>query len=278
MKHSASDSVAQKLPWLKAGLAISFLDVTPYTFKELNWIKLAKGRLLKRLNNPEKLAAEVETLSQKFTALKMEFSWHGADRLLKRINRGEPGSELAQQIENLDERIIDELSPKVFLYQNKRSLEYYEKPSPFGERVALHFPSVEYDIREASNCLALERFTACVMHSMRVLEAGLDALGRALNVPRGNRGWGSDLNVYSEAWDKDPKKKTLQTKDWRRTFFPAAFVEFRHFANAWRNIAMHSQHAQYNEDEASRVFEHVRAFMQHIATRLKEPKRRRWKN
>ena len=47
------------------------------------------------------------------------------------------------------------------------------------------FPSANNDILEASNCLALERGTATVMHLMRVAEVGLKALASALGVTLG---------------------------------------------------------------------------------------------
>jgi len=60
---------------------------------------------------------------------------------------------------------------------------YYEAISPFGSDVASAFPSAEYEIGEAGNCLSLGRSTASVFHSMRVLEHGLKALAAEFNVP-----------------------------------------------------------------------------------------------
>ena len=36
-----------------------------------------------------------------------------------------------------------------------------------------HFPGASFDVTEAGNCFAFERFTACVYHLMRVAEFGL---------------------------------------------------------------------------------------------------------
>ncbi len=42
-------------------------------------------------------------------------------------------------------------------------------------------------------------------------------------------------------------------------------LEFRHFREAYRNHVTHSR-THYDEREAVRVFEHVRSFMQELAT------------
>jgi len=54
------------------------------------------------------------------------------------------------------------------------------------------FPSAIYDVREAANCFAFERFTACVYHLMRVAEYGLIAVAGAIGVPEDKR----------TSWDK----------------------------------------------------------------------------
>jgi hypothetical protein len=53
----------------------------------------------------------------------------------------------------------------------------------FGSDVASAFSSTNRDAREAGNCFATFRHTACVFHSMRVLEKGLIALAHELKVP-----------------------------------------------------------------------------------------------
>jgi len=158
------------------------------------------------------------------------------------------------------------------------SRDKYTQPDPFGPLVAAKFRSAEYDIAEAGMCFACGRWTATVMHCMRVLEFGLDALGDALKVKRGSRGWGQDLNNFSTKWDQTVKSwtKGKPSLAWRRQLFPKLFNEFRHFEFAWRNHAVHA-HASYGEMEAGRVFEHVRTFMELISERLRESKKKRLK-
>jgi hypothetical protein len=178
-----------------------------------------------------------------------------------------------REIMEIWQRFADELEAVSFVYVEREKLRYYEQDAAFGILVGQRFPSADYDIREAANCFSLERHTATVMHSMRALEVGLDALGAALKIKRSLKGWGADLQIFGDAWSKQLKMNP-RLSGWKREFFPKAFVEFRHFANAWRNRAMHSG-VQYGDEEASRVFEHVGSFLRHLATRLSEPRKRK---
>jgi hypothetical protein len=54
--------------------------------------------------------------------------------------------------------------------------------------------SASFDIEEAGKCLAFDRGTATVMHLMRVLEVGLKALAKVLQI------------AYAPSWDSYIKK------------------------------------------------------------------------
>jgi len=181
------------------------------------------------------------------------------------------GAEAYRAFEDLNQRFQDEIDRTRFIHVSPEKMAYFGMTAAFGADVAARFPSAEYDIQEAANCFALGRYTATVMHSMRALEAGLGALAGELKVKRSHSGWGSDLKTFEKAWLSARSGKP-RPRAWKRTFFAQAFTDFRYFADAWRNHAMHASE-RYGEEEAERVFEHVRSFMQHLATRLREKKR-----
>ena len=91
------------------------------------------------------------------------------------------------QIDHMDETVR---SARRFLYEEMRSWLYFEIPqhqvqywmntTPFGPAVAAKFPDAEYDIVEASKCLAVDRTTACVFHLMRALDFALAFLSAHL--------------------------------------------------------------------------------------------------
>jgi hypothetical protein len=135
--------------------------------------------------------------------------------------------------------------------------------------VTAAFPSAEYEIKEASKCLALRRNTACVFHCMRVLEHGLCALAGQFDVPAGHKTWNELIEQIEKAIKEKAKEKPASWKD-DQQFYAEAASQFMHFKNAWRNYTAHL-HFKYTEDEAEPIYRHVRDFMMHIAKRLKEP-------
>jgi hypothetical protein len=86
------------------------------------------------------------------------------------------------RVEILRERIDDELRDITFLFIREREVEFYENDLLFGSDVQSNFPSATSDIKEAGNCFATGRATACVFHSMRVVEHGLRSLAKDLRV------------------------------------------------------------------------------------------------
>ena len=179
------------------------------------------------------------------------------------------------RLSDLRSLIYDEMKLHLFLWvPPERALAYSQDRPFFGEEVESHFPSTEYDVEESGKCFACGRFTAAVIHSMRVLESGLTAVGAKIGLPRGDRGWGPDLKIFKKRWG-EISQGAIQfqidggAQSWDQ-FFSEAFSDFRHFAGAWRNDAVHDPSTKYTEEEAQRIIERVRSFMQHLAKRLTE--------
>jgi hypothetical protein len=53
-----------------------------------------------------------------------------------------------------------------------------------------------------------------------------------------------------------------------------AATEFRYFASVWRNHIAHAR-GNYDENDAKKVLDHVRSFMETIATKLRLKERKR---
>ncbi len=81
------------------------------------------------------------------------------------------------RLEELKDRIYDEMSQPLFLTIKQDKAIYFNQASLFGESVFNNFPSASFDIEEAGKCFAVGRSTACVMHLMRCIEVGLKAVG-----------------------------------------------------------------------------------------------------
>jgi hypothetical protein len=131
-----------------------------------------------------------------------------------------------------------------------------ERLEPFRPAMKA-FPAMEHDLIEAGNTFALDRFTACVFHLMRVMEVGLKVVAKALGVAYISD-WGQCL--------RDIEKQCQQLPD---QFFRDASLYLRSVKNAWRNPTMHVE-KRYSESEAERIFQSVQSFMVHLATKLSE--------
>jgi len=172
-------------------------------------------------------------------------------------------------LENFQIAFYAELRKRLFVFVPPHFAGAFEQEALFGEEVNRAFPSATRDIREAGTCLALGLGTACVFHSMRVLEHGLRALAEALGLTFSVEQW---LVIIKQIESKICALENLPKSQQRirdQEFYSGAAKNFRYFKDAWRNHVMHGKE-HYDEREANTVLEHVNDFMTHLSTRLKE--------
>jgi hypothetical protein len=178
-------------------------------------------------------------------------------------------SEIRKLVEELQQRIEDEMLASILMQVSRDKAGYYRTPFPFGEEVNCAFPSASFDAEEAAKCLATGRNTACVFHLMRVMESAVRALAGALALPdAGSRNWGQILNqIRSEI----AKRNMTCPSDWdqNRSFFEGAVAHLDAVRVAWRNPAMHLDQS-YDGEKAEDIFSAVKGFMRHASMRLKE--------
>ncbi len=173
--------------------------------------------------------------------------------------------DLNRQCALLSQLTIDELSGRKLYTLDRRHASWFENPSPFGDKVEDAFPSAVFDIEEAAKCRALGRWTASVMHLMRVLETGLAALAQHYGVEK-QANWNQTLNQI-EASTREVGKRThgAEAEQWAAE----AAAHLRFVKNAWRNHAMHPSE-KYDEQHAVAIFDNCRGFMSHLAEKLTE--------
>lgn len=82
-------------------------------------------------------------------------------------------SEVASDSDHIYQLLIDELDSKLFLNLSVGHVPYYNNWLTGWELAIEKFPSIEFEIEEASKSMALNRYTSSVFHSMRILEVGL---------------------------------------------------------------------------------------------------------
>lgn len=192
--------------------------------------------------------------------------------LYKLFNLDPPSSygDLRHAYGELERRISDEIEDQLFLFVPSSDAEFYNGEQLFGKKVEAAFPSSIYEISEAGKCIALGRFTGAVCHLMRVLECGLRAMAVKFKVRTDNKPWNYIIEV-AELRLKKIRAAKRKPKNWKveERFYSEAIAHFRFLKDAWRNYSMHL-FERYDEERAKIIFNHTKAFMQQLATKLKE--------
>jgi hypothetical protein len=183
------------------------------------------------------------------------------------------GDEIAERVRLLTERMNDELDSITLLWVSPREFQYFEKTELFGANFKKHFPVANAEVIEAGNCFALGRYTACVFHLMRATEKGILALYAELKLPPLNQptwSWGSVLKQIGE--EIKSRNTTLATDPiWHaeKEFYEQTHAFLHAAKNPIRNSTMHVA-VSYDEAGAENVFNAIKAFLSHVATRLRE--------
>src|ERR1700730_11200862 len=94
---------------------------------------------------------------------------------------------------------------------------YFDPERPlFGKDFAKNYISAAFELDEAAKCLALSRPTASVFHLMRMMEIGVRAVARCLDIPdptrAADRNWGNILREIKN--DLDTHGGAAPTKVW----------------------------------------------------------------
>ena len=128
------------------------------------------------------------------------------------------------------------------------------------------FPNASFEIEEACKCIALQRYTAAVFHSMRTLEIGIRALAKRLGIPdptnANERNWGIILGAIKTKIDNTwPKKIRFPNTEGAK--FDALYVTLDAVKNPWRNTTMHVE-TIYVQHEAIHIVRCSAYFMRDL--------------
>jgi hypothetical protein len=196
----------------------------------------------------------------------LNLSAKSARRSIAKLDQAIPTTDsLEKAVEELDNRIADEMQEHLFMYVPPDRAPRYQQVDGFA--IDEKFPSSQFDVIEAGNCFASGRYTACVFHLMRVLEIGLMCFAKLFpSVPTDKENWHQIIEkIESEirAFPKTPSKPP----NWKDKLEEYSRIanSFMFFKDAWRNYTAHAR-GKYTEDEADAVYRNVRAFMQRLST------------
>ena len=205
------------------------------------------------------LRRHVGFLINQFDDLHLSLCKKAAERLLLMLDRTSSTRELVSYIDDLRRRLIDQMEIVFCLFLDEGDKKLYDCSSTiFGDEVNCSFPMLLEDISEASKCLALHRYTACVFHLMRAMEGSVQALSAKLGIQNTSREWGKLLA------DIKPIIESMKPGDMRNAW-SETFSLLYHVKQSWRNDTMHPKQT-YTEDEARAIFSAVNAFMKSLAS------------
>jgi hypothetical protein len=138
-----------------------------------------------------------------------------------------------------------------------------------------NFKSAANDILAGVDCWALGHGTASIFHLMRTAEYGLRALARERRVrlPRKQvlewADWRTIIEEINKKADAIANKRRGPAREAALEFYRGALVSFEGFKDAYRNNVMHARKS-YNDTEALAIMQHVRAFMNRLASKIEE--------
>jgi hypothetical protein len=128
------------------------------------------------------------------------------------------------------------------------------------------FTDAVYDLKEAANCFAFERFTACVYHLMRVTEFGLVSVAHSVNVEEDkiNKGWDGCIQGVESAIKKIGSTKP--TVDWQTQIKKLSDLcsWFTTIQKGWRNPVSHFPRT-YSEGQALAMMMAVSTLFEHLS-------------
>ena len=174
-----------------------------------------------------------------------------------------------QQLQELMNRMWDELDSHTFYQIESGKSRYYEEPGKIiGSEIASAFPTAASELSEASKCYGIGRNTACVFHSMRALEVPLTCMAKVFGVSADHTNWQNIIDQV-EAGIRDLAKS--KPKNWKQDqeFYSQAASYFIVVKDAWRNYTAHMR-GKYDEEEAIRIMDNTCSYTKKLGTRLHE--------
>jgi len=272
----------QHLPWDTGSPSLwSLWDMLAFAASEFFLISATltdlaayDGIMLAGDEGVPEMIAKIDLLQQHATNLGLKLSVKHIEFLKFTIRSGvRRTSVYAEILTEIGRRVHDELELQTFLFLPSDDAEMYKNYGATFPLTLKAFPSTQNSIQEASQCLALGMYTACVYHCMAIAQSGLHALANDLGVAFG---FSLDLaewnSVISAIENKIKPLRDLprsDEKDAQISFYSECAVQFRYFKDAWRNHVCHMREV-YDNFQAHSILLHVRDFMETLSTKLKE--------
>jgi hypothetical protein len=188
-------------------------------------------------------------------------------------------TKLASLLEDLRNRVTDQLGSRAFLYVAPSKVVFWENETLFGEEVFDKISEATTDIYEAGSCFAAGRAGGTVYHCLGIMQATFFKVGRQL---------GCTIDLELDDWKKvndkiegalDAKRKIAEAKgkagdaaayaQWKKeeTAYNELISDVNAVARAWRHPSAHFRQT-YTIEQAKKVLDKVEDFAKHAASLL----------
>ena len=181
-------------------------------------------------------------------------------------------ADLHTSLQELRERIEDELESHHFLHLHQSEAERFASPTKHWEEVETRFPLLRINIEESSKCFALQRYGAAVFHVVLVAEYGVIAIAKLMNVAGDKPGWGQLAKLEKLIEVEYPKRDahTQQHSKLLEAVVPLATV----VKDSWRHKLTHVDNqlvwvdTDFGPNVAEEIITATRGFMRRLASEL----------
>jgi hypothetical protein len=220
----------------------------------------------------EKLSQDFEHMAEAAEFIGADFSSMPARRMAERMKNADPSlvvSDVSNCIADVQSRFRDECSQVAFLVVGPWHQNLFKSANHLVETwdIEGQFPLAARELEEAAKCIALERYTASVFHSMRMVEIAIQRLSEILEVSASGMGaarnWGVTLRTIKEKIDQLYPSST-RTSGSRGEALEAVYASLDAVKNPWRNSTMHVE-SFYGEQDAVHILRCVCVLLHKLA-------------
>lgn len=220
----------------------------------------------------EMLSVHFEHMAEAAEFIGAEFSSMPARRMADRMKNDDASlvvSDVSNCIADVQSRFRDECNQVAFLVVGPWHRNLFKSANDIIETWDIEglFPLAARELEEAAKCVALERYTAAVFHSMRMVEIAIQRLSELLKVDLTGggaaRNWGVTLRTIKDKIDQLYPSST-RTSGSRGEALEAVYASLDAVKNPWRNSTMHVE-SFYGEQEAVHILRCVCVLLHKLA-------------
>lgn len=269
---------------VRGALRVIELDAPLFfrTVEEINRLTAIAERDLTGADEPAsaevrvRMAQTISSMRDHLALMGAQSAWVAANRFAEQLLNDAVAlkyGELRAPLRDIKSRFDDHLQfIKLFVVRGEQIPLLGSALELLGEDTVSRFRSVTFDCEEAAKCILVLRPTAAVFHSMRMLEIGIRALAKRLNVENplkpAQRNCSTILNsIKGKIESEFPSAQ--RTGGSEGAFLEKIYATLDAVKNPWRNETMHVE-GVYQDNEARHILANTIALLQMLASGFDE--------